>query len=79
MDSGCLSKAQIDEWAKRVDKSLIELPDGEVARKLLELINRQPEQYAWLDVIDAPPHVWVDPARVEQGQTPLGTVLGLLE
>ena len=79
VDRGCLSNAEIDRWVNRVDKTLIGLPDTGTAEKLAQLIEKESEQYAWLDVIDAPPYAWVDPSRVEQGQKPLETVMALLK
>ncbi|MEL0584832.1 MAG: hypothetical protein AAES65_08150 [Candidatus Thiodiazotropha sp. (ex. Lucinoma kazani)] len=80
VDRGCLSNAQIDQWMNRVDKQLIELPDIEIAKKLIQHIGGQSDPtLAWLDVIDNPPHAWIDPSQIEEGKMPLDTVQALLE
>ncbi|MCU7872161.1 MAG: hypothetical protein KZQ91_05395 [Candidatus Thiodiazotropha sp. (ex Lucinoma borealis)] len=80
VDRGCLSNARIDQWMNRVDKQLIELPDIEMAKKLIQHIGGQSDQtLAWLDVIDNPPHAWLDPSQIEEGKMPLDIVQALLE
>jgi hypothetical protein len=79
VDRDCLSNAQIDRWLKRVGRKAVELPDKQSAKKLIALVKEKKSEYAWLDVIDGPPHAWVDPGKIPQGQSALDTVMALLK
>ncbi len=79
VDRDCLSNAQIDRWLKRVGRESITLPDRERAERLITVIQENETEYAWLDVIERPPHAWLDAAKIPEGQTALSTVLALLE
>jgi hypothetical protein len=77
--SDCLSNAQIDRWESRVNKTAVELPDRQTAEKLMAKIAADQEGYSWLNVIDAPPHAWVDPTKIKTDETALSTLLALFE
>ncbi|MCG7929498.1 MAG: hypothetical protein N0E44_05535 [Candidatus Thiodiazotropha lotti] len=75
----CLGNAEIDRWLKRVGKESIALPDGQSAEKLIALAKEKKTEFDWLDVIDGPPHAWVDPTKIPEGQSALDTLLELLK
>jgi hypothetical protein len=79
VSSDCLSNAQIDGWESRVNKTAVELPDRQTAEKLMAKITADKAGHSWLDVIDAPPYAWIDPAEIIDGETGLSTLLALLE
>ncbi|MES9993430.1 MAG: hypothetical protein ABW098_15880 [Candidatus Thiodiazotropha sp.] len=80
VEAGCLSNGEIDRWQGRVGKKLVELPDSNMANRLLSLIEKGgEEEYQWLEVIDQPPHAWLDPAKLEQDEKPLDKLLALLK
>jgi hypothetical protein len=79
VDRDCLSNAEIDRWLKRVGRASVALSDKQGAEKLISLIKENKTEYAWLEVIDGPPHAWVDPAKIPEGQSALSTVMALLE
>ncbi|MCU7843118.1 MAG: hypothetical protein KZQ93_04680 [Candidatus Thiodiazotropha sp. (ex Monitilora ramsayi)] len=79
IDGDCLSNTQIDRWLNRTAKTLVELPDRMSAEKIIAVIDENREQYTWLDAIATPPHAWVDPKQLKDGETPLKTVMALLE
>ena len=75
----CLSNDAIDRWQKRINKKPVELPDREIAGQLITKITKDQENYTWLDVIDTPPYAWVDPKQLKEDETPLSTLMALLE
>ncbi|MEW8505612.1 MAG: hypothetical protein AB2598_02840 [Candidatus Thiodiazotropha sp.] len=80
VEPGCLSNAQIDRWERRVGKVLVELPDGNTAVRLLNLIAKAGEEsYEWLDVIERPAYAWLDPGELTEDQKPLDRLLALLK
>ncbi|MEW8336272.1 MAG: hypothetical protein AB2558_17780 [Candidatus Thiodiazotropha sp.] len=80
VEPGCLSNAEIDRWEERVGKQLVELPDGDTAKRLLDLIDKEGEEsYEWLQVIEHPPYAWLDPAELEKEQKPLDKLIALLK
>ncbi|MES9968944.1 MAG: hypothetical protein ABW092_02860 [Candidatus Thiodiazotropha sp.] len=80
VDPGCLSNGDMDRWEKRVGRLIVKLPDVESASRLRNLIGKQDgDDYGWLEVIEHPPHAWLDRSKIEADKKPLDTLMALLK